>query len=311
MFAPKRQLRLAGLIALAFWSLSTACTPKQIASDITSQILVGGAPSMEWEDDVEMTESSALTMLKMLESFRYDNPKNKNYNLLLSRSYANYAMGFLEWNMLKYRGVDETKRQQSEDRAVKFYSKGKDYGINVLSRHGGFKSALTKDLDTFKKSLRSFGRGSVPALFWTAMNWGSLINLKKDSPIAIAEFPKVEAIMQRVLELDEFYFYGSPHLFMGFSFGSRPAMFGGDMKKSKDHFEKGVNAYKRKFLLGLVFYAQGYCVQAQDHELYKTLLNEVLTTDAAVLPEQRLANELAKLRAKWMLDNESKVFGGI
>lgn len=299
-----------GTIGTVAWILTIGCTPKKIASDITSQIMAAGAPSMELESDVEIAEASGLTMLKMVESFQYDNPRNKTYNTLLARSYANYAMGFLEWNMLKYKGVDEAKRAQSEERAIRFYTRGKEYGLKVLTRHGTFKNALTKDLDSFKKALKSFGRGSVPELFWTAMNWGSLINLKKDSPIAIAEFPKVEAIMARVLELDEMYFYGGPHLFFGFSYGSRPAMFGGDAKKSKEHFEKGVSAYKRKFLLGMVFYALGYAVPNGDHEMFQTLLNEVLSTDAAVLPEQRLANELAKLRARWLLDHEAEVFGG-
>lgn len=111
--------------------------------------------------------------------------------------------------------------------------------------------------------------------------------------------------MQRVLELDEYYFNGGPHLFMGFAYGSRPPMFGGNPAKSKEHFEKALAAYKRRFLLGLVLYAQSYAVQNQDKPLFESLLNEVLTTSADVFPEQRLANELAKLKAKWMLDNEA------
>lgn len=284
------------------------CTPKQIASDITAQIFQGGAPAFEMESDVELSEQTGLTMIKMLEAFQHDNPKNKTYLILLSRSYANYTFGFLEWNMLKYKGVDEVKRAVNEERAKTFYLKGKDFGLRVLNRNSAFEKALTKDLDTFKKSLKSFGRGSVPALFWTAFNWGSWINLNKDSPAAIAEFPKAEAMMQRVLELDEHYFYSGPHLFFGFSFGSRPAMFGGNPEKSKEHFEKAAAAYKRKFLLALVTYAQSYAVQNQDRALFESLLNEVLATPADSLPEQRLANELAKLRARWFLDHSATMF---
>ncbi|MBI2339869.1 MAG: hypothetical protein HYU99_05840 [Deltaproteobacteria bacterium] len=296
------------LFIIPFLFLLPSCTPKQIASDITAQIFKGGAPAFEMESDVELAENTGLTMIKMLEAFQYDNPKNKTYLVLLSRSYANYTFGFLEWNMLKYKGVDEAKRAQSEERAKAFYLKGKDFGLRVLNRNGAFESALTRDLDTFKKSLRSFGRGSIPALFWTAFNWGSWINLNKDSPAAIAEFPKVEAIMQRVLDLDENYFYAGPHLFFGFSFGSRPAMFGGNPEKSKGHFEKAAIAYKRKFLLSLVTYAQSYAVQNQDKALFESLLNEVLATPADSLPEQRLANELAKLRARWFLDHSATMF---
>ena len=283
------------------------CTPKQIASDITSQILKEGSPAFEMESDVDIAEQSGLTMIKMLEAFQHDNPKNKNYLILLSRSYGNYAFGFLEWNMLKYRGVDEARRALNETRAKTFYARGKDYALRVLNRNAAFEKTLTRDLDSFKKALKGMGRSQLPALFWCAFNWGSYINLNKDSPLAIAEYPKVEAMMQRVLEIDEHYFNSGPHLFMGFSYGSRPPMFGGNPAKSKEHFEKALAAYKRKFLLTQVLYAQSYAVQNQDRGLFDSLLKEVLGTSADVFPEQRLANELAKLRAQWLLANPGQV----
>jgi hypothetical protein len=297
---------LSILIVVFFFSVN--CTPKKIASDITAQIMASGSPAFEMESDVEVAESTGLTMVKMLEAFQYDNPKNKNLNGLLARSYANYTKGFIEMKMFQNEGVDKKKYEKYLKRAKVFYTRGKEYGLKSLASNGGFKRALNKDLDTFKKSLKSFGRGSVDRLFWTAMCWGNLINLSKDSPLAISQFPKVEAMMARVLKLDEFYYYGGPHLFFGYSYGSRPRMFGGDPAKSKMHFEKALNAYQRKFLLGLVFYAKSYAVQNQDPELYDSLLNEVLNAKPGALPKQRLGNELAQVMAQWMLDNKSKYF---
>ncbi len=285
---------------------SLNCTPKKIASDITSQIMLGGAPSFEMEDDMDLAESSGLIMLKMMEAFAHDNPSNKTYKILLARSYANYAFGFLEWNMLRYRGLKEEKFVKNEARAKRFYQRGKEYGLEVLNTHGSFRNSLNKDLDTFKKALKGMGRSDIPALFWTAFNWGSLINLNKDSPMAIAEFPKVEAIMDRVLTIDEDFFYAGPLLFFAVSFGSRPAMFGGNPQKSKDFFERAISAYKDKFLMAKVLYAQIYAVQNQDKALYQEQLNAVMATEASILPEQRLANEMAKLRAKFLLENMSQ-----
>lgn len=289
-----------------FFSLN--CTPKKIASDITAQIMRSGAPAFEMESDVEIAQDAGLTMIKMIEAFQYDNPSNKNLNTLLSRSYANYAQGFLEYQLLINRGINEEEYQKYLQRTKTFYDRGKQYGLRVLKTNGSFKAALSKDLDTFAKSLKGFGRGAVPQLFWTAMNWGSLTNLSKDSPLAIAEFPKVEAIMQRVLDLDEHYFYSSPHLFFGYSYGSRPKMFGGDAEKSKAHFETAITAYQRKFLMGLVYYAEVYAVQTQNVGLFESLLSEVLEADAGALPEARLANELAQRKAKWLLMNKEKFF---
>lgn len=299
---------LARIFVTVLFMHLVSCTPKQIASDMTAQIMAGGAPSFEMESDVEIAKTTSITMLKMLEAFQYDNPRNKTLNTLLARSYANYTQGFLEFEILMNEGQNEAEYQKYLERTKQFYAKGKDFGLKALTKNSSFKSAMNKDLDTFKKALNSFGRSQVPDLFWTAMNWGSFINLSKDSPIAIAEYPKVEAIMERVMKLDENYFYGGPMLFYGFSYGARPQMFGGDLKKSKEFFEKGINAYNRKFLMAIVFYAQIYAVQAQDPALFDTLLNEVLSADAAVLPQARLANEIAKLRARWLLDHKAKFF---
>lgn len=285
-----------------------SCTPKQIASDITAQIMVSGAPSFEMEPDVEIARTSGLTMIKMIEAFQFDNPKNRKYNMLLARSYANYAQGFWELDMLKAKDTDPEAYQKYFERAKRFYKAGKQYGLQSLTTNSGFKKALTKDLQTYEKSLQSFGRSAVPRLFWTAMNWGSVINLSKDSPVAIIEYPKVEAMMKRVLELDEHYFFSGPHLFFGFSYGSRPKMFGGDPEKSQKHFEEALKAYNREFLLAHVFYAQTYAVQVQDKQLFESLLQEVLAADAAKLPQARLANELAKIRAKWLLAHQDRYF---
>lgn len=304
----KNNFRSLCVFSLLLVLVQSSCTPKQIASDITSQIFKSGAPAFEMESDVLLAEQSALGMLKMLEAFQYDNPKNKNYLVLLSRSYGNYAFGFLEWNMMKNKDLNEAERALNESRAKSFYEKGKKFGLAVLNKNSAFEAAYNRDLDTFKKALSGMGRPYLPALFWTALNWGSWINLNKDSPLAIAEFPKAEAMMARVVELDENYFYGAPNMFFGVSYGSRPAMFGGNPAKSKEYFEKALSAYQRKFLMTQVMYAQFYAVQNQDKALFESLLNEVLAADAAALPEQRLANEIAKLRAQWLLGRSSTMF---
>lgn len=308
----KNSFRVAStLLILVGFLFHVACTPKKIASDITSQIMKGGSPAFEMEQDPALAEEAGLSLVKTMEVFHYDNPKNKNYMVLMSKSYATYALGFFEWNMLKYKNVDEEKRALNEKRALMFYKRGKELGLEVLSRNGNFEKALTQDADAFKKSLKSFSKKSVPALFWTAFNWGSMINLNRTDPMSIAELPKVEALAERALQLDPDFYYGGPHLFFGVSYGSRSAMFGGNPTKSKEHFEAALAAYQRKYLMTQVMYAQSYAVQNNDRALFESLLNEVLNTPTDILPAQRLANEMAHLRARWLLDHVDSVFENV
>jgi hypothetical protein len=300
--------QLATVLIICFSIAFVSCTPKKMASDLTSKIIVKGAPRYEMESDVEIADDAAMALLKVVEIFQYDNPTNKNFNTTLARSYANYAMGYLEQDLLEASLKDEETYEKVLKKTKMFYKRGKDYGLNALKKKGSFKKALTKDMDRFNRVLRSMGHAQVPRLFWTALNWGSLINYSKNSPMAIAAFPRVEAMMQRVVELDEGYYYAVPHLFFGVAYATRPAMFGGNMPKAKKHFLKAINAYERKFLMSTVYYAQFYALLQKDKALFKSLLNEVLEADASTLPEARLANELAKLRAQWLLDNMKELF---
>lgn len=304
----KKFIYLTLVVSLFFIS----CTPKKIASDMTAKIMAGGAPKMEQEYDVDIARSAGMTLLKMLETFQYDNPENPVINTLLARSYANYAQGFLELDLLRAKDAgDAAQYQKVYERAKTFYERGRDYGIEALKKKGSLKAALKKDVQTFEKAVQGLSGSAVPELMWTATAWGGWINLNKDSPQAIADFARVEMMVKKVLELDETYYYGSPHIFLGFAYGSRPKMFGGDLDKSKEHFEIAIDITERRFLMSLVYYAEIYAVQAQDQGLFKSLLNEVLTADAGALPEARLANEIAKLRAQELLQNEKKYFGKV
>ncbi len=305
----KRYHKIAGLfVGLCALLVLSSCTPKKIASDITSQIFKKSAPSFEMESDIQTARETSLGMIKVLEAFSYDNPKNKNLNLLLARSYSNYTQGFLEDTILRTKDRDELAYQNAVKRAKLFYERGRDYGLRNLDRKGSFKKGRMSSLVEFKKSLAGMSDSSVPTLFWTAMNWGSFINLSKDSPLAIAEFPKVEAMMTRVQELDPNYFFGAPHLFFGFAYGSRPKMFGGDPAKAKESFENGLASSQRQFLLGHIYYIMGYAIPQGDVALFDSLVNEILSADATRLPEARLANEIAKDRAKWLQAHKSEIF---
>jgi hypothetical protein len=244
----------------------------------------------------------------MLEGFYLQNPKDKQVLLLLTKSYAGYAFGFTENQILANKGSNQELYDKAENRAKLFYTRAKDYGIQLLSLNRSFASAKNGSFEDFQKSLKSFGPRNVEELFWVGFAWGNYLNSHRDDVEAIVELPKAEAVMNRVLELDENYYYGGPHLFLGAFYGSRPELLGGNPEKSKLNFEKGIAASDGKFLMARVNMAQYYAVQTQDLVLYKKLLEEVVAGDAAALPEQRLSNELAKERAKILLKKKSQYF---
>ncbi len=300
----------SGFLILALLLSQGACTMRRVASNVTSKIFVNGASVLESKEDVALSEQSIVPMIYMLEVMRADNPKNRDLNVLLARSYGTYAYSFFEQKLIELADKKESADYAlAQKRAVTFYEKGRDYGLSALKENAGMAKALESNLDTFKKALASYNsKSDVPLLYWTAFNWANSINFHKDSPLAVAAVGKVEAMMAQCLKLDPSYFYGGIHQFFGAFYASRPTLLGGDLNKAKDHFEKAIAAGGGRFLMAKVAYAQFYGIAAQDKALFESLLREVIAGDPAALPEERLANEVAQLRAKALLHHAALYF---
>lgn len=296
-----------GFVLFSFFL--TACSFSKAASNLTSTILKAGAPVFEEESDIEVAESSAVAMLKTLEAFHRHNPGNETFLLLLAKSYGTYGFGFLENRMLQYKDKDPGRYNVYLERAKLFYSRGKDYGLELIEqRNKNLRHAVDKGLEPLRQELAKLDRDDVDAVFWTALSWGNYINLTKDSVRSVSDLGIVEAMMGRVLELDPNFFYGGPHLFYGAYFASRPPMLGGNPEEARRHFDQAAKASGGKLLMTYALEAQFLAVQTQDKALFEELLSKVDSGSIDLLPEQRLANALAKERVKFLREGEQNYF---
>lgn len=276
---------------------------------MTSGIFKVGSPIFEQEGDIETAEISGLAMIKTLEVFSYQNPSNKNYLNLLAKSYATYAFGFLENRMLQYQFKDPEKYQMYFDRARGFYKKGKSYGMDLLQhKDSGLVEAIQKGVEATRKKMSHYGKHSVEGVFWTAFNWGSYINLSKDDITIVADLPLVETMMAQIVQVYPGFYFAAPHMFYGVYYASRPAMLGGNPTKSKESFEEAAKVTQNKSLMVFALEAQYLAVQMMDKSLFEEMLDKVTAGSVDALPEQRLANALAKQRVKYLKDNESHYF---
>jgi len=293
------------IVLIAF--LFSGCSLKKMTTATIGKIATDGTTVIESEQDLEIAKSSTPTLILTLEVLSKGNPNDRRMLALLARSYGQYAFGFLEEDLLRYKDVDKAAYQKAYDRADLFYKRGKEYGISALWPKKMQQKVLSLPQDAFEKELGKFGKGQVSSLFWAAFCWGNWINLHRDDVEAFAEISRVEAIIKRVLKLNPSYYYGSAHSFLGSLAASRPAMLGGNQKLAEDEFGAalGVND---NYLMTKVLFAQYYAVQYQDRSLYERLLADVQNADVKVLPEQRLANELAKRRAAILIEKEKKYF---
>jgi len=253
-----------------------------------------GFATINEETDLALAEQSIASNLKLVEILAKGDPGNENLFRLLSMAYTSYSLGFVE--------------DDSLERARMLYLRGRDYGLRVLKENHRFAASLTKNIDEFRAALRTLSKNDVPTVFWTAAAWGGYINTTLTEPAALADIPRVEAMMQHVAEQDSSFFFGGAHIFLGTIYGGRPRLLGGDPEKARQHFEQALRIGNGKFLLTHVYYARSYAVQVQDSELFDRLLTTVDTTSVDILPEVRLTNAIAKKKAQFLRSRMSIYF---
>jgi len=272
----------------------SGCSIQKIAVKSTTGLLVNGLAAINEESDLILAEQAIASNLKLLEALIKSDPGNSKLLLMAAVGYTGYALGFVE--------------DESPKRASVFYLRAKNYAMAVVEKNTTFKGIFNQGIGQLQNALTTSKKSDVPGLFWLANSWGSYINLNKTDVNSLADLPKIEIIMQRVLELDETFYFGGPHLFLGSILASKPAIFGGNPKKAKEHFEACLRINENKFLMTKYLFAKTYAVQAQERELFKKLLTEVLEASGNILPEQCLANEIAKRKAKALLAQEDDLF---
>jgi hypothetical protein len=245
------------------------------------------------QSDLRIIREGMPAYLMLIDGMVQAVPDNEQLLIAAAQSYSSFASLFVE--------------NQDKEYAKLLYEKGKQYALRSLEMRG-FKDPLQRPFDDFKEGLQHLEKKDAPYLFWAATSWANWILLNLDSMEAMAELPRVEWMMKRVLELDEGFYYGGPHLFMGIWFASRPKIAGGNLKKAQEHFLKALDLGQGKFLMAYVYYANHYARKMMDKDLFTSTLQKVLETPAEISPDLVLLNTVAKKQAKELLSHVGEYF---
>jgi tetratricopeptide (TPR) repeat protein len=275
-------------------------------------MLLGGCglaklASIQRESDLTVVESTLEENLGTLE--RLAKLGNTGIIVKAARACSSYA-GFFEDRMeeAEIAGDMETA-EKMRTQAIDHYIRAEGYAFKVLEKsHIAFREPRTVEIPVFEKALKRVKKKQVEPLFWAAYAVGRGISLQKDDPMQVIDLVRVEKMMQRILDLDETFYYGSAHLFYAVYYGDRAPTIGGDPEKAKEHIERVDEINDGKFLMSKYYLARYYAYPKQDAELYKQALQEVLDAPSDIYPGEEAATSLAKSRAKRWLDQIDMLF---
>ena len=287
-------MRNAALLAAAAAALAGCSAVNHVAVLSTADIMTLGRVATLEEPDYQLGRDAMPAQLKLVETLIVSEPANRDLRRLAAEGFGGGAFLFVE--------------DAEPARAKALYLRGRDHALAALRLKSRFAGLEGKTLDDFLAALKSATVDDVPDLFWAGFCWAGYVNLSKDDAAALAELPKVVALMTRVQELDASYHFAGPDLFFGVYYASRPRLLGGDPEKAKAAFERAHKATKGEYLMTHVLNARWYAVAVQDRELFKQLLVKVVESPSGQLPEARLTDEAAKRKARFLLEKIDDYF---
>lgn len=250
--------------------------------------------NLQRQTDLDLVCEGASSFLLMLDSLIASDPEDTDLLLTATQAYTAYAI------TLDVCGKPE--------RAATVSNKAKEYGLTLLTDNDNLSPIDKMETDAIHNALKSLNKRDTAQLFWSGNGWATWIRFQQGSPASMADLVRVEQIMLRVLELDETFYHGGAHLFLGAYYGSKPEMLGGQHEKSRKHFEKALSISKREYLPNQVAYAQIYAKMTFNRDLYIQLLQEVLDFPLDKRPDIALANQAAKRMAGQMMQQVDEFF---
>lgn len=283
----------ATVLAASF--LLGACSTGQIVARGAAPLIDHGVTAMNRETDLELARASIPANIKMIDALLLADPGNVSYRVQAAMGLYGYAMGFVE--------------DSDPARAVHLYRRALDHAEVALAAAGIAPGALKgSSPDALDRALAKLDARAVPALFWAASSWAKWIELQLDDPARLAELPRAEALMRRVLALDETYYHGSAQIFFGVYYGGRAPMFGGDFTRSAQHFDRAAQISGNQMLWVDVYRAKYLLRQMGDRAAFHAALTGVVNAPASAHPDLNLANALARQKAAALLSQEEELF---
>ncbi len=294
------------LVLLLLIGATSGCSIKHLAVNKLGDALAGGGTTFASDDDPELVKAAVPFSLKLMESLLSESPKHKGLLFATSSGFTQYAYAFVQQEAEELEADNLTRSRELQTRARRLYVRARDYGLRGLeARHPGFRLRLN---DNPKAAVEKMRKGDVPFLYWTAVSWAAAISVSKDNPDFVADLPKVEAMIDRALALDESWDNGAIHGFLITFEMSRATGEGDRVERVRRHFQRAVELSGGKLAGPYLSFAESVCVEREDRTQFVKLLETVVAINPDEQPATRLVNLVMQRRARWLLSRVDKLF---
>jgi predicted anti-sigma-YlaC factor YlaD len=285
--------------------LLSGCSVKRYAINQLGNALAGAGSTFASDEDPELIRAAVPFSLKLIEGLLAENPRHEGLLLAAARGFTQYAYAFVQEDADELEDTDKVKATAMRARAAKMYLRARGYGLRGLEiKHPAFAERLKANP---KEAVKELKKSEGPLIYWTAISWGAALSASHDF-MMIPEIPRFEALIDRVMELDEGYDQGTVHTFLITYEMSRLNAKPDRAARAKEHFDRAVVLGGGHQAGPLVAYAENVLVAQKNKTEFQNMLRQALRVDINASPENRELNLAAQRRARWLLSRADKLF---
>lgn len=291
------------VVLLALTLLLAGCSIRKLAVGSLASALGGSGDVFASDDDPQLVREAVPFALKTYETLLVEVPHDRALLLATARGFTQYAHAFVRRDAELLEERDIAAGREVRRRARRLLLRGRDHALAALELgHPGLPGELRRGR---WERLAQTGREDAPVLFWAAAAWGDAISVLKDDAELIGDLSAVEAMLRRVIELDESFERGAAHEVM---VSLEAGLAGGSLERAERHFDRAVELSGGALASPYVAMAESVAVQRQDRARFDRLLDQALGIDPDRERPFRLANLLAQERARWLKVRADELF---
>jgi tetratricopeptide (TPR) repeat protein len=245
--------------------------------------------------DERLDEEKLRVAIQRFEQAAELDPNDQEIWVALSRAYYFHADGHMSFDEARHDEMMET------------YEKGIQAGERSLVALSPDFAQRMRAGTRIEEAVAVLDARAVPALYWRSTNMGKW-GIAKGFATILSYKDEIRAIMARCLELDATYYYYGPHRYFGAFYARVPAFAGGDLERSREHFESALEGAPGNLATRSLM-AEHYAVKSQNRALFDEQLNAVLAADLGQLPADILPeNTIEQRRARDLLAKAGELF---
>jgi hypothetical protein len=292
-------------IALA---MLTACSPRSYGINRMADALSATAGAYARDNDPEFVRLAAPSTLKMVEMLLEDQPSHAGLLMSACSGFTQYAYAFLHLDSEIAAPGDPERAQTLRERSTRMYERARGYCLRLLElRHRGVTQALRGNAAAMLAAVQGMKAEDVPLLFWTAASMAGELATSENQLARLGELAASRVLLERAAALDETWAQGATHEALIALDGLSPLV-GGSAVRARQHFERAVAISQGASAFAYVTMASSVARPAKNRAEFEKLLNTALAVDVNAHPELRLANLVAKRRARFLLSRINQLF---